>query len=90
MKNISDCLANIDTFLFKYKEKAQKNYGADDREHIGVMAQQLEENPVTENAVVTMDDGHKEIDIKELTAQNTALLADVVRRVKALEDKIGE
>ena len=90
MKNISDCLSNIDTFLYKYKESAQKDYGADDKEHIGVMAQQLEENPVTENAVITMDDGHKEIDIKELTAQNTALLADVVRRVKALEEKIGE
>ena len=88
--NISDALKNIDTFLYKYKNKAQEKYNVDNDIHIGVTAQQLEENPVTESAVKTMDDGHKEIDIKELTAQNTAMLADVVRRIEAIEKKIGE
>ena len=90
MKNISDCLSNIDTFLYKYKESAQKSYGVDDNEHIGVMAQELEENPVTQTAVKTMDDGHKEVDIKELTMQNTAMLADVVKRIQALEEKANK
>lgn len=90
MKNISDCLSNIDTFLYKYKESAQKEYGVDDNEHIGVMAQELEENPVTQTAVKTMDDGHKEVDIKELTMQNTAMLADVVKRIQALEEKANK
>lgn len=90
MKNISDCLSNIDTFLYKYKESAQKDYGVDDSEHIGVMAQELEENPVTQTAVKTMDDGHKEVDIKELTMQNTAMLADVVKRIQALEEKANK
>jgi hypothetical protein len=37
-----------------------------------------------------MEDGHKEVDIKELTMQNTAMLADVVRRIEAIENKIGD
>jgi hypothetical protein len=89
-KNVSDALKNIDTFLYKYKKSAQDSYGVDDKKHVGIVAQQLEQNPVTESAVVTMEDGHKEVDIKELTMQNTAMLADVVRRIEAIENKIGD
>ena len=53
------------------------------------MAQELEENPVTKNAVVENEDGIKMINTKELTLENTALLADIVRRLQALEAKIG-
>lgn len=90
IKNISDALKNIDTFLYKYKQSAQERYGVDDKKHVGIVAQQLEENPVTESAVMTMDDGHKEVNINELTMQNTAMLADVVRRIEAIENKIGD
>lgn len=89
-KNISDALKNIDTFLYKYKKGAQDAYGVDDKKHVGIIAQQLEENPVTKSAVETMDDGHKEVNINELTMQNTAMLADVVRRIEKLENKIGD
>lgn len=85
-KKFSDAVANIDAYLFKYKLSAQNKYGADDNKHVGVMAQELEENPVTAPSVITKEDGHKEVDIKELTMENTAVIADLVRRVQKLEE----
>lgn len=88
MKCLSDNLMNIDSYLFRYKASAQKELGVDNDIHFGVMAQELEENPVTKSAVKELDDGTKVIDIKELTTINTAMLADIVRRVEEIENKL--
>jgi len=68
------------------------NYKGDDQEHIGVSAQNLETNPITEGAVVTMDDGTKAVDTRHLTTANTAVLSevckaliDITERLKKLE-----
>lgn len=88
-EKFSDAIANIDAYFFKYKEQFQDKPGFDDNEHVGVMAQELEENPVTKNSVIENEDGIKMINTKELTLENTALLADIVRRLQALEEKVG-
>lgn len=88
-EKFSDAIANIDAYFFKYKEQFQDKPGFDDNEHVGVMAQELEENPVTKNSVIENENGIKMINTKELTLENTALLADIVRRLQALEEKIG-
>ena len=53
------------------------------------MAQELEKNPAT-NAVINTDkNGYKTVDTVQLTLTNTAVLADVCRRLEALEKQLG-
>lgn len=91
-KNISKCLEDIDTFLFKYKKSVQEEAPelADDKTHLGVMAQEMEQNPVLENAVEETEEGTKVVDVKTLTMDNTALLADLAKRFNALEERLNE
>lgn len=91
-KDISKCLEDIDTFLFKYKKSVQEETPelADDKTHLGVMAQEMEQNPVLENAVEETEEGTKVVDVKTLTMDNTALLADLAKRFNALEERLNE
>lgn len=90
-KNISKCLEDIDAFIYRYKDSAKEENPelTDDKTHVGVMAQEMEQNPVLENAVEDTDDG-KVVDIKTLTMDNTALLSDLAKRFNALEDRLNE
>lgn len=85
---LSKLLEPIDAYIYKYKESAQEKYPneADDNTHVGVLAQQLESNPVTAGSVVTDDNGVKHIDTKELTLEQMAIIADMARRIATLED----
>lgn len=91
-KDISKCLSDIDAFLFRYTDKAkeEKPELTDEKEHLGLMAQDMEQNPVLENAVETQEDGTKAVDIKTLTMDNTALLSDLAKRFDALEGRLNE
>lgn len=91
--SISKCLEGIDAYLFKYKPEAQKKYEEtgllDDKLHLGVMAQDLESNPLTASAVNEMDDGLKVIDTKQVALIDLALITDIARRLDRLEKKVG-
>ena len=63
---------------------------ADNKTHLGVMAQEMEQNPVLENAVEETEEGTKVVDVKTLTMDNTALLADLAKRFNALEERLNE
>lgn len=92
--DLIDLFSKIGSYEFNYNDKAKSLYPngekhVDDKRHVGVMAQELEKNPAT-NAVVNTDkSGYKTVDTVQLTLTNTAVLADVCRRLEALEQQLG-
>ena len=82
-----NAMSNIDSYIFRYKPEAQKLYkgrsGVDNDVHVGVMAQDLEKNPVTASTVSTDPvTGYKQIDTGELTLANTAVISDLAKEIK--------
>lgn len=92
-KSISECLDGINSYLFRYKPEYQKEYNdkglTDDKLHLGCMAQELEENPLTESAVVENEDGIKTVDTRQVAMIDLALITDINNRLKRLEEKVG-
>lgn len=93
-ENPVDCFGKINAYLFKYKPEAQQMYGdekgVDNKPHIGVMAQELKANPVTSSVVTTDENGFENVDVRKLTMANTAILAELVKRVETLEQLLKE
>ena len=91
---IIDNFAKISAISFKYNDKAKSKYGeeraVDDSNHIGVIAQELEKNPITEGAVKANENGDLEVDTRHLTFADTAAIAELSRRVLALEEAVKE
>ena len=91
---IIDNFAKISAISFEYNDDAKSKYGqekaVDDNQHIGVIAQELEENPITEGAVKTNENGDLEVDTRHLTFADTAAIGELSRRVLALEDAVKE
>lgn len=85
MNGISKYIDNIDAYLYKYKDGFGEN---SDETNVGVMAQDLEKNPITQNAVVEDENGLKRIDTTKLTTIQMALISDLAKRVQYLEDLI--
>ena len=89
-----DCFAKIHSYEFKYTPQAQemmqgKNH-VDDKEHLGVMAQELLMNPATSACVIKDTDGFLKVDTAQLTMANTATIAELSRKVQQLEQMLGE
>lgn len=86
--------AKISAISFEYNDEAKSKYGddvaVDDSQHIGVIAQELEGNPATEGAVKTNENGDLEVDTRHLTFADTAAIAELSRRVLALEEVVKE
>ena len=91
---IIDNFAKISAISFKYNDEAKSKYGqekaVDDNQHIGVIAQELEANPITEGAVKTNENGDLEVDTRHLTFTDTAAIGELSRRVLALEEAVKE
>lgn len=87
-------MAKLSALDFTYKPEVQAEHsgsnGVDGAEHIGVSAQELAANPVTEGCVTEDGDGNKVLDTRHLTAANTAVLGEMSRRILELEKKIEE
>ena len=90
---IIDNFAKISAISFEYNDEAKSKYGqekaVDDNQHIGVIAQELEANPITEGAVKTNENGDLEVDTRHLTFADTAAIGELSRRVLALEKAIS-
>lgn len=90
---IIDNFAKISAISFEYNDEAKSKYGqekaVDDNQHIGVIAQELEANPITEGAVKTNENGDLEVDTRHLTFVDTAAIGELSRRVLALEKAIS-
>lgn len=91
---IIENFAKISAIDFTYKPEAQEQYqgdkGVDGNEHIGVIAQELEKNPVTEGTVSEDQNGNKVVDTRHLAFADTAAIAELSRRVLALEAVVKE
>lgn len=91
--DIVKLFSRLNSYKFKYTPEALKLYngtkGVDEGTNIGVMAQELEENPVTANMVVEDENGYKNIETDKLAATDAAVLADVCKRLIAIEEKLG-
>ena len=91
--DIVELFSHINSYEFKYTPKALRLYngakGVDEGTNIGVMAQELEENPVTENTVIDDENGYKNIETNKLATTEAAVLADVCKRLIAIEEKLG-
>ena len=91
--DIVKLFSHINSYEFKYTPKALRLYngtkGVDEGTNIGVMALELEENPVTENTVIDDENGYKNIETNKLAATEAAVLADVCKRLIAIEEKLG-
>lgn len=89
---IIENFSKISAIDFKYKPDAQKEYagccGVDNKEHIGVIAQELEANPATAGTVETNEKGDKQVNTAQLTMADTAAIAELSRRVLALEESV--
>ena len=86
--DIVKLFSHINSYEFKYTPKALRLYngtkGVDEGTNIGVMAQELEENPVIDD-----ENGYKNIETNKLAATEAAVLADVCKRLIAIEEKLG-
>ena len=84
--------STIDSYLYKYKDSAQDEYAGtgmvNDDNNLGVMAQELQENPLTEPAVKTDEKGNLALDTGRLTSINTAMIAELCKKVQAIEEQM--
>jgi hypothetical protein len=87
--------AKINAIEFTYNDKAKEipngeSNGVDDDKHFGVKAQELAENPLTESAVKKDPlSEYLEVDTKELTMANTAIISEICKRILILEKVLG-
>lgn len=79
--------AKIKTLDFHYKPEIAEAIG-DDKQHVGVSAQNLEENPITEGCVEELEDGTKIVDTRHLTAANTAVLSEVCKALMDITERL--
>lgn len=86
--------AKISAIEFKYTPEAQSEYGkesgVDDKEHTGVIAQELEQTESTKSTVEPDANGTLEVNTPQLTMTNTAVIAELSRRVLTLEAAVKE
>lgn len=91
---IIENFAKISAISFKYTDEAQEKYngdkGVDDDQHIGIIAQELQNNPATEGTVEQNENGDLEVDTQHLTFADTAAIGELARRVLALEEAVKE
>ena len=92
--NIIDLFSKINAYDFAYTDKAKDLYlgnkGVDNDEHVGVMAQELQQNPITDSTVAKDENGYLSIDTKELTMADTAVLSDVCKRLLQVEERLNK
>lgn len=90
-----EVFAKLNAIKFTYNDKAKelpdgKDKGIDDDVHYGLKAQELAENPLTESAV-TKDpiSEYLQVDTKELTMANTAIISEICKRILIIEKVLG-
>jgi hypothetical protein len=88
--DLLDAIADIDAYRFRYKEGADKidPNATPDKEHIGVMAQELAANPATKDVVEQDPSGYLTVNIKDLTMETFAAVTELAKRVKELEARL--
>lgn len=89
--NLLSVIADLDEYVYKYKESAKNNpdlegKGADDGIFVGPMAQDLASNPITADCVnEDPESGFLMVDTKHLSLTEMSLISMLAKRVEALE-----
>jgi hypothetical protein len=89
------CFADINAIKFTYNDKAHEipgseEKGVDNDPHYGVKAQELAENPLTQTAVSKDPiSEYLQVDTKELTMANTAIISEICKRILIIEKVLG-
>ena len=84
-KSVDDMYADVKNYLYKYNDKAGKEYGEDtEKVYAGPVAQDLTKIP---GAVVKDDNGKLEVDTGHLATENSAAISELLKRVQNLEEK---
>lgn len=82
--------AEIDSYLYKYKPEAQEQYAGtgrvNDEQNFGIMAQDLQQNPLTQATVIEDENGNLSVDGSRLATVNTAVISELCRKVMELEN----
>lgn len=90
-KDITELFSEIDAYLFKYKPQIQEEYagtlGVDDKEHVGVMAQELLSNPLTESTVNTEGD-YLTVDTDKLVMTLAAVMSDMAKEIQDIKARL--
>lgn len=87
--------SKINAIQFTYNDKAQEipngeDKGIDTDPHYGIKAQELAQNPFTESAVSKDPiSDYLQIDTKELTMANTAIISEICKRILIIEKILG-
>ena len=87
--------AKINAIKFTYNDTAHnipgsENKGVDNDPHFGVKAQDLAANPLTESAVSKDPiSDYLQVDTKELTMANTAIISEICKRILIIEKVLG-
>ena len=87
--------ADINAIKFTYNDTAHdipggEDKGVDNDPHYGVKAQELAENPLTESAVSKDPiSEYLQVDTKELTMANTAIISEICKRILIIEKVLG-
>lgn len=87
-------IADLDEYVYKYKDEAKENpalegKGADDGTFVGPMAQDLAENPVTQDCVhEDPESGFLTVDTKHLSLTEMSLITMLAKRVEAIEEAL--
>ena len=95
-KDLTNIFGEIDTFLYRYKDDIQNEKTGsgltnnelrktDNKNHVGIMAQELRDNPLTKDCVTEDENGHLEVDTNRLTLTLAGVLAQLCKKVEELE-----
>lgn len=91
--DLIDAFSQIDAIDFTYNDEAHQLYGeelgVDNDEHVGIKAQDLQNNPATPSVVQQDDNGFLSVDTKELTMSNTAVLSEVCKAIIEIQNMLG-
>lgn len=80
---------NIGSYLWQYKPDFVNEYGVDDKEHLGIVAQELLKVPGLDSAVVQDENGVYKVKTDYIALATLGLVAALTRKVAQLEEIIS-
>lgn len=80
---------NIGSYLWQYKPDFVNEYGVDDKEHLGIVAQELLKVPGLDSAVVQDENGVYKVKTDYVALATLGLVAALTRKVVQLEEIIN-
>lgn len=89
-------ISDLNEYVYKYKKSAQENPAlkdkhVDDEIHVGPVAQELKENPITEGTVKEDPlSGFLTVDTAQLSLVEMSILSAMAKRILRLEEIIKE